>query len=85
MQKKTTLISIIFGTLMVMGCQASYQETINKKLENKSPQEKRIILAQECAKEIKRDSIADEKSNSQHSMRMQKICERMTNNPVMSK
>lgn len=64
------------------GCTTTYRETLEQKLEGKSPAEKRSILAQECGSEISKGVKKDNPSNVKHFEKMQKICEEMTKQKV---
>lgn len=78
---KATLFA--FAALAVLGgCTTSYRETLEQKLEGKSQNERRAILAQECGQEIRNGLKPENESNVRHFENMKKICEEMTGKPV---
>lgn len=78
MTKKKTIICALIGTIMLTGCQATYREALNQKLENKTPEEKLMLLSQECASEIERTRDKYKETSLQHAERMKEICQKMT-------
>lgn len=74
---KKTLIAIT-AIVTLGGCTVTYRETLQQKLEGKSPAEKRAILAQECGQEIQRGLKPGDEANVRHFENMKKICEEMT-------
>ncbi len=62
----------------------TYSDTLEQKLAGKNPDEKRIILAQECRQEIEAGLKPDNESNVRHFDRMRKICEEMTGQKIPS-
>ncbi len=76
---------LIFGLLMAAalgGCTVSYRETLEQKLEGKSPSERRAILAQECGQEIQKGLKPEHEANVRHFEKMKQICEEMTGQKV---
>src|SRR5437879_4022314 len=68
-------------TLLAVGLLSActtYTDTLEAKLAGKSQDEKRTILAQECAQEIKNGLKPQDEANVRHFERMRKICEEMT-------
>ena len=75
--------TIALAAIMVLGgCTTSYRETLEQKLEGKSPAEKRAILAQECGTEIGKGLNKDKPGNVAHFEKMKQICEEMTGQKV---
>lgn len=60
----------------------NYSDTLEQKLAGKSPQEKKMVLAQECSQEIQTGLKPKDEANIRHFERMQKICEEMTGQSV---
>lgn len=69
---------------MLGGCTTSYRETLDQKLENKSPAEKRALLAQECGAEISEGIKKDDLSNVKQFEKMKRICEEMTGKKIVT-
>jgi hypothetical protein len=68
-----TLIPLILG-----GCATSYPSALNQKLEGKTANERRIVLAQECSAEINQGLKKDDPASVRHFQNMKQICEEMT-------
>lgn len=73
-------ITLLAATLL-SAC-TTYTDTLDAKLAGKSPNEKRAILAQECAQEIKNGLKPEDEANVRHFERMRKICEEMTGKKI---
>lgn len=78
---KKALIAIT-AIVTLGGCTVTYRETLQQKLENKSPAERRAILAQECGQEIQRGLKPKDDANVRHFEKMKKICEEMTGQSI---
>ncbi len=76
------LSAVILVGLALSACTTNYSDTLEHKLAGKSPQEKKVILAQECSQEIQAGLRPKDEANVRHFERMQKICEEMTGKPV---
>ena len=81
---KKTLCAIA-AIIALGGCSTTYRETLEQKLDGKNPQEKRTILAQECAQQIQEGVKPDDPSNIRHFEKMKQICEEMTGQKVKAK
>ena len=71
------LTTLLFAALL-SGCGPTYSDTLKKKLADKTPDQQRAILAQECSQEITTGLKPNDKPNADHFTRMQEICEEMT-------
>lgn len=71
----------LLAAALLSAC-TTYSDTLEQKLAGKSPQEKRVILAQECRQEIEAGLKPDNESNVRHFERMRKICEEMTGQKI---
>lgn len=69
--KKTILFALI---LMTAACAPSYEEKLTLKLENKSPQEKRMILTDECKKQTGDMAASGNSRQAEHVQKMREIC-----------
>jgi hypothetical protein len=76
------LCHIIIVGLTLSACTTTYSETLEQKLSGKSSDEKRVILAQECGKEIEAGLKPKDEANVRHFDRMREICQEMTGKPV---
>jgi hypothetical protein len=76
------LLLAIGAAALLSGCTTTYRETLDQKLEGKSPAEKRIILAQECGAEINKGIKKDDPKNVSHFEKMKQICEEMTGKKI---
>ncbi len=85
MQILKTLATGLLTAAILTGCATSYRETLEQKLQGKSPDERRAILAQECGQEIQKGLKPENESNVRHFEKMKKICEEMTGKPVAVK
>ena len=81
MRKKLS-IAIITTSLSLVGCSTTYTDVLKQKLEEKSDQEKRIILAQECKNKINEYQKPNSTKSIQHSENMKEICEDMTGKKI---
>ncbi|HOO81629.1 MAG TPA: hypothetical protein PK513_03915 [Alphaproteobacteria bacterium] len=80
MPKKTLLLLPFVAVLSA--CSWSHYGMLEKKLDGKTEDEKRLILAEECKKEIERGLVKDNPKNIEQHKRMQYVCEEMTGRPV---
>lgn len=78
--RSLSLITIAAAALL-SAC-TTYSDTLEQKLAGKTPEEKRVILAQECRQEINAGLKPENPANVRHFERMRKICEEMTGQPV---
>ena len=78
MMKQKTILGVILAAVTLIGCQASYRSILDQKLTNKSPEEKRVILNQECKDVLEKHKKSANETSAQHVERMQKICQEMT-------
>jgi hypothetical protein len=69
------------GAVLLSAC-ATYSDKLEDKLAGKSPAEKRVILAQECRKEIEAGIKPDSDANVRHFDRFRTICEEMTGQKI---
>lgn len=76
------VLIVLLSTALLSACTTTYSETLEQKLAGKTPQEKKVILAQECSQEIQAGLKPKDEANMRHFERMQKICEEMTGQPV---
>lgn len=80
-----TLATGLLTAAILSSCATSYRETLEQKLQGKSQDERRAILAQECSQEIQKGLKPENESNVRHFENMKKICEEMTGKPVVVK
>lgn len=69
-------------SLLLAACSPTYHDMLAIKLEGRSDQEKRTILAQECRKEIAAGLKPEDAASVRHFERMRKICEEMTGQKI---
>lgn len=80
MNKKTLiLLPVLF---LLSACGWSHYAKLEKKLEGKTEDEKRLVLAEECRIEIEKGLLKDNPKNVKQHQLMQHICEEMTGKPV---
>jgi hypothetical protein len=72
----------VLSLSLLSACTPSYRETLELKLQGKSPDERRAILAQECGQEIQKGMKLENKSKMLHFENMKEICEEMTGQKV---
>jgi hypothetical protein len=75
----------VMTAAILTSCAPSYRETLEQKLEGKTPDQRRAILAQECGQEIQKGIKPENEANVRHFEKMKKICEEMTSKPVVVK
>jgi hypothetical protein len=68
----------LLATALLSACGPTYSDTLEQKLADKNPDQKRAILAQECSSEIAAGLKPQDKANVEHFERMHTICEEMT-------
>lgn len=78
-------LSITLLAAALLSACTTYSDTLDAKLAGKSPEQKRIILAQECRQEIEAGVKPGNESNVRHFERMRKICEEMTGQKISIK
>ena len=71
-------LSITMLALLLSACAATYTDTLEQKLADKTPQQKRAILAQECSQKINASEKPDTPETRHHFERMREICKDMT-------
>lgn len=76
------LAIVLLAGGFLTACGPTYADRLDAKLAGKSPDEKRTILAQECAQEIKNGLKPQDEANVRHFERMRTICEEMTGKKV---
>lgn len=81
MPHSKTLMTSLALLVLLSGC-ASYRTALEQQLEGKAPEEKRAILAQECASEIANGLKNKYPSDKRHVEFMKNICEEMTGQKV---
>jgi len=69
---------LLIVPLFLAACDHSYDEQLQQKLAGKSEQEKRVLLARECANEIKMGSKPEHERNKRYFQKMKIVCEEMT-------
>lgn len=74
--------SITMLALLLSACTATYTETLEQKLADKTPQQKRAILAQECSQQISTSEKPDTPERRKHFERMREICGDMTGKSI---
>ena len=72
----------IFLFLLLLGGCNPFTETLNERMAGKSPDEKRVVLADTCGQEIAKSLKKDDLANVRHSEKMKQICEEMTRKKV---
>lgn len=82
---RAKMITLAIIATMLVGCVNTYRETLQTKLEGKSPAEKRAVLAEECGSEISKGLKKDNPNNVKHFEKMRAICEEMTGQIVSVK
>tara|TARA_R100001143_G_C3319291_1_gene113953 strand:- start:459 stop:713 length:255 start_codon:yes stop_codon:yes gene_type:complete len=80
MNKKILILLPILALLSA--CSWSHYGKLEKKLEGKPENEKRLILAEECGIEIERGLVKDNPKNVKQHKLMERVCEEMTGEPV---
>lgn len=75
-------LSIAMLALLLSACAATYTDTLEQKLADKTPQQKRVILAQECSKEIATSEKPDTPETRKHFERLREICKDMTGQKI---
>ncbi len=81
-----SLSAVILMGLALNACTTTnYSDTLEQKLAGKKPQEKKVILAQECSNEIAEGLKLNNSANIVHSKRMAEICEEMTGKKILLK
>lgn len=71
------------ATLVALGgCSTTYRETLEQRLQGRTTDEKRVILAQECGQQIKAGEKPEDPANMRHFEKMRQICEEMTGQKV---
>ncbi len=78
MRNQNTIIVILLAIFALNGCQESYKSTLDHKLVNKSPEEKRILLNQECVSILEKHKKYGNNSSSKYVEQMKNICQEMT-------
>lgn len=78
MRHAKPLVFALTAAALLSGCTTTYRETLEQKLEGKTPAEKRVILAQECDSEIQKGIKPDDPKNVEHFKKMKQICDEMT-------
>lgn len=68
--------------LLLAGCSPTYTDGLQQQLTDKSPDQKRAILAQECGSEIAKGLKKDDSSSVRHAQKMKEICEDMTGQKI---
>lgn len=83
MKPSQTVVLMMIAATALAGCSTtSYRDTLEQKLSDKSEEQKRTILAQECGSELKGGLQKNNPSNVRHIENMRKICEEMTKKKV---
>ena len=77
-----TIPIALLAAMLLSACATNYSETLEQKLSDKTPEQKRVILAQECREEIEAGLKSKDEANVRHFERMRKICEEMTGKPI---
>lgn len=80
MNKKFLLLLPVLA--LVSACSWSHYGKLETKLEGKTEEEKRLLLAEECRIEIERGLVKDDPRNVKQHKRMQHVCEEMTGKSV---
>ncbi len=77
-------VTIAAGAMLVLLSSActTYSDTLAQKLDGKNPEEKHVILAQECHEQIEEGFKSRRAGNASHLERMRTICEEMTGQPI---
>lgn len=73
---------LLIVPLLMAACGPTYHAQLEQKLADKSEQERRAILAQECGQEIQKGLRPDSQANVRHFGKMKQICEEMTGQKV---
>lgn len=74
----------LIGTaaMSLAACSTTYGDMLEQKLAGKSEQEKRAILAQECANEVNSGMKSDRPKSAKHFANFRSICEEMTGQKI---
>lgn len=68
--------------MALAACTTTYSDTLEQKLTGKSEQEKRVILAQECANEVNNGMKSDRPNSAKHFNNFRRLCEEMTGQKI---
>ncbi len=82
MKRKHIALLCLVTSAALTACTTTYKDTLDQKLVNKTEDQKRAVLAQECAQELKAGLKKDNPANVKHTEKMRKICEEMTGKKV---
>lgn len=74
-------LTILVSLLALAACGPTYHESLDQRLLGKSPDERRAILAQECARQAQSPSGSAGERYSPHTESMKRICEEATRRP----
>lgn len=78
-------VKVIFAAMSVLvvlsGC-TSYRESVEARMQGKTSEEKRAILADECRNEIAKGLKEKYPSDARHVQAMRQICEELTGQKV---
>lgn len=80
MRRKGLVAGIVLAQ-MLSAC-TTYSDTLEQKLDGKSLEEKRVILAHECREQIRQGARSQRPGNLPHLERMREICAEMTGQPI---
>tara|TARA_R110001592_G_scaffold31482_1_gene110936 strand:+ start:10589 stop:10843 length:255 start_codon:yes stop_codon:yes gene_type:complete len=80
MNKKLLLLLPVLA--LMSACSWSHYGKLETKLEGKTEDEKRLILAEECRIEIEKGLLKDNPKNVKQHKLMERVCEEMTDKPV---
>jgi hypothetical protein len=74
-------LAILVSLLALAACGPTYHESLDQKLLGKSPDERRAILSQECARQAEGPPERSDPRYAPHIESMKRICEEATRRP----
>lgn len=75
----------IIGIVALLSACSTYSDQLENKLAGKSPEERKVILAQECHQEIQGGLKPDNPANVRHFDKINKLCEELSGQPIAFK